>query len=85
MRRIQRIEHRPFGWFIHVRHAHSPAIGLHLWTGQIADSAWLLSVRLARAGAQIRQIVAASAWPGLLGAPCGMGSFGAGPAFADLL
>lgn len=26
-----------------------------------------------------------SAWLGLLGAPRGMGSFGAGPAFADLL
>jgi len=60
------------------------AIGLDPWTGP-ADSARLLSVRLARVGAQTKQIVAASAWLGLLGAPDGMGSFGAGSAFADLL
>lgn len=38
-----------------------------------------------RRRAQTKQMVAASAWLGLLGAPHGMGSFGAGSAFADLL
>jgi hypothetical protein len=34
-----------------------------------------------RVGAGTEQIVAASAWPGLLGTPHGMGRFGAGTAF----
>ncbi len=57
------------------------AIGQRLWTGQIADSARLLSVRLARVGARRPgRSLPPSAWLGLLGAPRGMGSSGAGSA-----
>ena len=59
-------------------------IGLDLWTGQIADCARLLSVRLARVGAR-RPSRSLPQQLGLLDAPDGMGSFGAGPAFADFL